>query len=81
MADASCHFSVLMLIVEPCGFLWIMLLLVIHVWYFASGLDYRQWGLEWPQQSTLKQVQVPLVLLAIFVPYHWSMGYNKGLEV
>ena len=63
---------------ELWGFFWIEPLLLIPVLCFAGGLDCRQRRLESPQGTTSRQVQIPLVLWAVFPHDLWSVGYKGG---
>ena len=58
---------------ESWGFFRIKSLLV-HIWCFASDLNCSSCWLESPERTS-KQVHIPLVLLTIFLPYLWLVGY------
>lgn len=66
----------LCLLVLPHSFFWIEPLMLIHAWCFANRLDWRQQRLELFQGTNSKHVYNPLVLLANFLFYLWSMGHK-----
>ena len=63
--------SMALWLVEPHGFFWIEPLLLVQVWCFANSEYWNR-----PQRTTSKEIYIPFVLLAIFLPYLWSLGYK-----
>jgi hypothetical protein len=63
---------------EAWLFLWILTLLLIHVWYpDTTELDCwypDKWRLQLPHITTSKQVHIPLCCLQSFFPYLWPVG-------
>jgi hypothetical protein len=65
--------------VLPLDFFWMEALLLIHVWCFASGLDFRQQRLEPPQGTISKQVHTPCPI-SHFPPLPLANGLSGKLK-